>query len=42
MPSLYGDFKTKCLEIILARADHIRDLYTELRNKGLKDMLTHR
>ncbi|EDV28309.1 uncharacterized protein TRIADDRAFT_20924, partial [Trichoplax adhaerens] len=42
MPSLYGEFKTKCLEIILARADHIKELYTELRNKGLKDMLLHR
>ena len=42
LPTVYGDFKTQCLEILLARVEQIPNLFTELKSKGLKDLLAHR
>ncbi|XP_015748747.1 PREDICTED: DNA-dependent protein kinase catalytic subunit-like [Acropora digitifera] len=42
LPSVYGDFKTYCLEILCSRAENITNLFTELKTKGLKDILTCR
>ncbi|XP_068717854.1 DNA-dependent protein kinase catalytic subunit-like isoform X1 [Montipora capricornis] len=42
LPSVYGDFKTYCLEILCSRAEYIPNLFTELKTKGLKDVLTYR
>lgn len=42
LPSVHGDFKTYCLEILYSRVEQIPNLFTELRTKGLKDILTHR
>lgn len=42
LPSVHGVFKTYCLEILYSRVEQIPNLFTELRTKGLKDILTHR
>ncbi|KAL9956083.1 hypothetical protein ACROYT_G037506 [Oculina patagonica] len=42
LPSVHGDFKTYCLEILCSRVEHIPNLFTELKTKGLKEILTHR
>jgi len=42
LPSVHGDFKTYCLEIICSRAENIPNLFTELKTKGLKEILGHR
>ena len=42
LPTVYGDFKTQCLEILLARVEQIPNLFTELKSKGLKELLAHR
>lgn len=42
LPSVHGDFKTYCLEILCSRVEHIPNLFTELKTKGLKEILAHR
>ncbi|XP_074649158.1 DNA-dependent protein kinase catalytic subunit-like [Tubulanus polymorphus] len=42
LPNLHGQFKLLCLEIILARTEFIDDIFMEMRNKGIVDLLNHR
>ena len=42
LPSVHGDFKTYCLEILCSRVEHIPKLFTELKERGLKEMLSQR
>ncbi|XP_072267337.1 DNA-dependent protein kinase catalytic subunit isoform X2 [Pyxicephalus adspersus] len=42
LPKLHGDLKTQCLEIIMFRAEEIPDLYTELKNKDFKQVMSNR
>lgn len=37
-----GVFKTMCLEVLLSQADVRPQFYLELRDKGFRDMLSHR
>ncbi|KAM5158207.1 DNA-dependent protein kinase catalytic subunit [Mantella aurantiaca] len=42
LPKLHGVLKTQCLEIIMFRAEEIPDLYTELKNKDFKQIMSNR
>ncbi|XP_022778667.1 DNA-dependent protein kinase catalytic subunit-like isoform X5 [Stylophora pistillata] len=42
LPSVHGDFKSYCLEILCSRVEHIPNLFTELKGRGLKEMLSQR
>ncbi|XP_065180580.1 DNA-dependent protein kinase catalytic subunit-like [Sycon ciliatum] len=42
LPQIHGDFKTKCLEMLLSRASTIDDLFVELKSKNFTTLLQHR
>ena len=42
LPQVFGDFKMKCLEMLLSRAEHIDDLFLELKSKNFTTLLEHR
>eukprot|EP00731_Ephydatia_muelleri_P036866 Em0341g3a len=42
LPMFQGVFKTMCLEVLLSQADVRPQFYLELRDKGFRDMLSHR
>ncbi|XP_077348787.1 DNA-dependent protein kinase catalytic subunit isoform X2 [Lithobates pipiens] len=42
LPKLHGVLKTQCLEIIMFRAEAISDLYTELKNKDFRQIMSNR
>ena len=42
LPSLHGEFRCQCLEVIQGRVDYMKDAYLELQSKGLLTFLTHR
>ncbi|XP_040210104.1 DNA-dependent protein kinase catalytic subunit [Rana temporaria] len=42
LPKLHGALKTQCLEIIMYRAEEISDLYTELKNKDFRQIMSNR
>ena len=42
LPRLHGEFRQLCLEIIASRAPDMDDIFTEMKTKGLVDILTHR
>ena len=42
MPSIYGNPKTQCLEVIASRVDNISNAFMEVKNKGIIELLTHR
>ncbi|XP_071796803.1 DNA-dependent protein kinase catalytic subunit-like [Asterias amurensis] len=42
LPSLYGQPRTLCLEVIATRSIHIPKLFMEMKSKGIVQMLTHR
>ncbi len=42
LPKLHGEFKTQCLEIILSRVDAIEDVFLQLKNSNILDILTYR
>ena len=42
LPSLHGEFRCQCLEVIQGRVEHMKDAYLELQSKGLLTFLTHR
>ena len=41
-PNVHGEFKTRCLEIILSRVKVIPNLFLELKTKGFMNVLNHR
>ncbi|CAB4005561.1 DNA-dependent kinase catalytic subunit-like [Paramuricea clavata] len=42
LPNVHGEFKTRCLEIILSRVKVIPNLFLELKTKGFMNVLNHR
>ncbi|XP_070581112.1 DNA-dependent protein kinase catalytic subunit-like [Ptychodera flava] len=42
LPKLHGQPKSNALEVILSRADHIDNLFIEMKNKSITEMLRHR
>jgi uncharacterized protein YutE (UPF0331/DUF86 family) len=42
LPNVHGEFKTRCLEIILSRVKVIPNLFLELKTKGFMNILNHR
>ena len=42
LPKLHGEFRSLCLEIVQSRADRVNNVFTEMKNKNLLGMLTHR
>ena len=42
LPNVHGEFKTRCLEIILSRVKIIPNLFLELKTKGFMNVLNHR
>ena len=42
LPKLHGEFRSLCLEIVQSRADRVNNVFTEIKNKNLLGMLTHR
>lgn len=42
LPNLHGEFRNRCLDIVLTRIDTIDNVYIELKSKGLQAFLTHR
>ncbi|XP_048248370.1 DNA-dependent protein kinase catalytic subunit-like [Haliotis rufescens] len=42
LPSLHGEFRTQCLEVIHSGIDQVENVFLELHSKGLLKFLTHR
>ncbi|XP_036376580.1 DNA-dependent protein kinase catalytic subunit isoform X1 [Megalops cyprinoides] len=42
LPKMHGILKTHCLECVLSRASDIPDIYLELKNKDLAQVMGHR
>ncbi|XP_072042849.1 DNA-dependent protein kinase catalytic subunit-like [Amphiura filiformis] len=42
LPSIHGQPKTLCLEVIGSRIEHITNAFLEVKNKGIIELLTHR
>ncbi len=42
LPKVHGIFKTQCLEIVQSRVEHIDNLFLQLKDKNIKDILKHR
>ncbi|XP_064600499.1 DNA-dependent protein kinase catalytic subunit-like [Liolophura sinensis] len=42
LPSLHGEFRPLCLEIILSRVDQVENVFLELKQKGLHKLLETR
>ena len=39
---MHGEYRALCLEIVQSRADHVPNIFVEMKSKGLLDILTHR
>ncbi|XP_063961376.1 DNA-dependent protein kinase catalytic subunit-like [Lytechinus pictus] len=42
LPSIHGQPKTECLQIITARIEHIDNAFIEMKNKNILALLTHK
>ena len=42
LPSLHGQPKTLCLEVLANRVSHIPNIFLEMKSKGIVELLTHR
>ncbi|XP_022110985.1 DNA-dependent protein kinase catalytic subunit-like isoform X2 [Acanthaster planci] len=42
LPSLHGQPKTLCLEVVASRVSHIPNIFLEMKSKGIVELLTHR
>ena len=42
LPKVHGNFKTNCLEIVQNGVDSIDGVFTEMKTKGIINILSHR
>ena len=42
LPKVHGEFKSNCLQIIHSRVTSIENLFVELKNKNILDILSYR
>ena len=42
LPKLHGDYRALSVEIVASRAEHVADVFAQMKAKGLLDILTHR